>query len=290
MSGVQAAMVGRRLHLQHGPIDLLIVAEGEGAEVRAAYAQARAALEGVLEGLVAELPTLRRDVRVINGDAAGVSSQVARSMMRAVTHHEGFVTPMAAVAGAVADHVLAAMRAERRLSKAMVNNGGDVALWLDSDETATVGVGDMREDGVTVRPVTLSALDGIGGIATSGWRGRSHSLGIADYVTVFAKDAATADVAATLIANAVDLPGSPKVTRRPATDLSPDSDLGARSVTVAVDPLSDAEAQAAVAAGRALAKHMASHDLIVQTVIGLQGTDVSCTREGSVFNMVEAQI
>ena len=46
--------------------------------------------------------------------------------------------------------------------------------------------------------------DGVGGIATSGARGRSFSLGIADSVTVLAEDAATADAAATLIANAVD--------------------------------------------------------------------------------------
>ncbi len=37
---------------------------------------------------------------------------------------------MAAVAGAVADHILAAMIAGRRLAKAYVNDGGDIALHL----------------------------------------------------------------------------------------------------------------------------------------------------------------
>ena len=52
------------------------------------------------------------------------------------------------------------------------------------------------------------------GIATSGWRGRSFSLGIADAVTVLAATAAEADAAATVIANAVDLPGHPAIDTR----------------------------------------------------------------------------
>jgi uncharacterized protein len=64
------------------------------------------------------------------------------------------------------------------------------------------------------------------GIATSGRHGRSLSLGIADSVTVLAATAAAADAAATLIANAVDLPGHAAVRRAPACSLDPDSDLG----------------------------------------------------------------
>ena len=75
------------------------------------------------------------------------------------------------------------------------------------------------------------------GIATSGWRGRSFSLGIADAVTVLADRAAMADAAATIIANAVDLPGHPGVVRVPARDLAPDSDLGDRLVTQGVGEL-----------------------------------------------------
>ncbi len=87
----------------------------------------------------------------------------------------------------------------------------------------------------------IRAGDGIRGIATSGWRGRSHSLGIADAVTVLAATASAADAAATIIANAVDLPGHPAIARRPARALSPDSDLGTRLVTVGVGALPAAE-------------------------------------------------
>ena len=75
-------------------------------------------------------------------------------------------------------------------------------------------------------PTTRSA-----GVATSGRHGRSFSLGIADAVTVLARTASQADAAATIIANAVDLPGHPAVRRMPANELQPDSDLGARPVT-----------------------------------------------------------
>jgi len=247
----QSGMLGRRLHLQHGPIDLIIEAWGSEREVVAAYRKAEGAFGTVLQTLVDELQELRRESR----DSA-VDGPVAKRMLEATLPHEGFVTPMAAVAGSVADHILAAMCAGRNLSKASVNNGGDIALFLDEDESVTVGVGDVRETGVRLTPVMLSADDGIGGVATSGWRGRSHSLGIADFVTVFAKDAATADVAATLIANSIDAPSSSAIKRLPAEQLSPDSDLGARLVTVDVGMLSEAEIAIALSAGEHCAERM----------------------------------
>ena len=88
---------------------------------------------------------------------------------------------------------------------------------------AIAGTGNGMADRITIR-----SADGVRGVATSGWRGRSFSLGIADAVTVLARTGAEADAAATLIANAVDLPGNPAIKRIPAQELAPDSDLGAR--------------------------------------------------------------
>src|SRR5690606_41231750 len=70
--------------------------------------------------------------------------------------------------------------------------------------------------------IRIRAEDEVRGVATSGWRGRSFSLGIADAVTVLARTGAEADAAATLIANAVDLPGHPAIKRRPARELAPE--------------------------------------------------------------------
>jgi uncharacterized protein len=190
---------------------------------------------------------------------------IAAAMLRATAPHAPvFVTPMAAVAGAVADHVLAAMTAGRRLSRAYVNNGGDAALWLTPGTEIVAAGGPGFSARITVRHEAP-----VRGIATSGWRGRSHSLGIADAVTVLARTAADADAAATLVANAVDLPGHPAIRRRPARELSPDSDLGDLPVTVAVGPLAPEEVAQALAAGREAAEAMRRRGLIAGAALWL---------------------
>ena len=258
---------GRRRHFQHGPIDLVLDAFGPAGEVAAFHEQAWARFRTVLGELVGELAALRTDV----GAMPAVRGSTARRMAAACAPHRGaFVTPMAAVAGAVADEVLAAGLAGRDLSRAYVNNGGDIALHLASGErfrTGMVALGDMPE---ATGVAGIRSEDGIGGVATSGWRGRSLSLGIADSVTVLAETAAAADVAATLIANAVDV-GSPAVARTPARGLDPDSDLGDRPVTVGVGALTTAEIETALAAGRAAAQAMIGRRLIAGAALVLCG-------------------
>jgi len=216
---------GSRLHLQHGPIDLIIGADPGGQNARQRAFQAAAErFDTILEELVSELPLLRGAVTKTSEKPLG---RVARRMDRAVRPHSsaGFVTHMAAVAGAVADEVLAVMVATGPLARAYVNNGGDIALHLEpgrSFRTAMAGL-----DGADLGLIDIGHDTGIRGIATSGQGGRSLSFGIADSVTVLGKDAATADVAATLIANAVDLPDHASIRRTPAHEVQPDSDLAA---------------------------------------------------------------
>lgn len=260
MSGAQAGWMpdGRRMHLHHGPIDLVIDAEGSDREI--ALRRAAARFEGLLEALVAELPALRQPVAL----GHQFEGPVARAMAQAACAHlPAFVTPMAAVAGAVADAVLAAMCRGLRLERAYVNNGGDIAFHLAPSERFTA-VGPAGE-------IALDARQPARGLATSGWRGRSHSLGIADAVTVAAETAAQADVAATLIANAVDLPGHPAIKREKASRLSPDSDLGERLVTVDVGPLAPHEIRAALSAGMSRARAMQARGLICAAVLSLAG-------------------
>ncbi|WP_322866663.1 UPF0280 family protein [Aquicoccus sp. G2-2] len=266
MSFAEAILPGERLHLQHGPIDLIIGVEGDRA---AAYAAARVAFDGVLEGLVAELSRLRRPWRDETPPDA-LRGAVARRMAAAAARHDGFVTPMAAVAGAVADHVLTAMRDGASLRRAYVNNGGDIALWLARGERYRVAVAGMNGR------IDLGAEDGIGGIATSGQGGRSLSMGIAESVTVLATDAASADVAATLIANAVDLPGHGAITRLPACEIQPDSDLGERLVVEAVGELSADDTAQALAPGLRVAERMRDAGLIRAAALYLRGQAVAC--------------
>ena len=256
-----------RLHLQHGPIDLIIEAFGEPLEVTLAYRQAWLRFQEILMTLVSELPLLRR---AVDADHPGVDGPVARRMLEACRPHAGaFITPMAAVAGAVADEVLTALLAERRLAKAYVNNGGDIALHLAVGETLAAGVvGDADRpavDGVAI----LTAEMPVRGIATSGWRGRSFSRGIADAATILARDGASADAAATLVANAIDL-DHPAVKRAPASALDETSDLGERLVTIGVDRLEPDDIALALARGVARADAMRRAGLIHGAVLVLQ--------------------
>jgi ApbE superfamily uncharacterized protein (UPF0280 family) len=258
---------GRRRHFQHGPIDLVLEAFGAGTEIEAAYAQAWMRFETILEELVAELPALRTPVTRNGPRLAGPVARVMRDAC--APHRERFVTPMAAVAGAVADAVLAAMTTGRDLDKAYVNNGGDIALHLAPGAALTTGLVALGARPSFDGLARIAAASPVRGIATSGWRGRSLSLGIADSVTVLARGAAEADVAATLVANAVDL-DDPAVRRAPARELAPDSDLGDRSVTVDVGPLSADKVDRALAHGLDCARTMARRGLILDACLTLQ--------------------
>ena len=259
---------GRRLHLNDGPIDLIIGAEGDAAEVARAHAAVHARFATVLDELCAELPLLRQPV--------GVEPQgaVARRMWRATMPlaRFAFITPMAAVAGSVAEEMLAAMvAAAPLLARAFVNNGGDIALHLAPGQHYDVGLVDRPDRPSLFSTARITAGDHVHGIATSGWRGRSFSLGIADAVTVLAGQAAIADAAATLIANAVNLPAHPAVTRVPVVDLQPDSDLGERPVTRDVGPLAVNEIAAALDAGVAFAETLLGERRITAVALHLAG-------------------
>ena len=268
MTATARIIAGNRLHLQHGPIDLVIGADGDSAFVERAYRAAAECFPSILPGLVEELEILRSPIGLM---PPRVDGQVARRMYAAVRpYRDRFITPMAAVAGSVADHVLAMMLQAAQLRRAYVNNGGDIALHLGPSEMFAAGViGDLAAPGIDAR-VTIRAGDGIGGIATSGWRGRSQSLGIADAVTVLARDATTADAAATMIANAVNVE-DPAIERRPAREVKDDSDLGDLPVTVAVGRLSPEVRARALAGGRMRAQEILGHKRIIAAYIQLQG-------------------
>ena len=266
MAGFQAALIGRRqrLHIQHGPIDLVIDADGPGRG--ALFQRATGAAMPILSTLVDELGRLRAPYMA----ERRFTGPVARRMQSACrVAGDRFVTPMAAVAGSVADYVLAAMlddEAARDCTRISVNNGGDVAFWTAPGATTRAQIA-----GLPTGMLTLTGPTHWRGMASSGWGGRSHSLGIADSVTVLAESAALADIAATLIANDVDLPGHPMITRQPAVDLDLASDLAGRLVTTGVLPLADDEIAAALAAGCATATSLMQQDGIAGAVLVLQG-------------------
>jgi ApbE superfamily uncharacterized protein (UPF0280 family) len=274
MTGPRIAMLpdGRRLHMNHGPIDLIVEAFGTEAERAAAYRQAAERFRTILEELVAELPALRSP---LPPGGSEFRESTARRMASAVRPFGNvFVTPMAAVAGSVADEILAALVAGRDLDRAYVNNGGDSALFLSPGaemKLAIAGTGNGFGD-----RIAIDAASPVRGVATSGWRGRSFSLGIADAVTVLARSGAAADVAATLIANAVDLPGHPAIRRQKASELQPDTDLGDRLVTVDIGHLTPAETRRALTNGLAVADDFRERGLIEAAALMLNGEVALC--------------
>ena len=258
-SGALAALLpDGRLHLQHGPIDIVAEAFGDLPAIRPAYARAVRRFATILPELVAELPALRAEAGVLTGP-------IARRMEKAVApFRPQFITPMAAVAGAVAEEVVAALSGPG-ITRAYANNGGDIALWVSPGQSLTCALAASPMDRVTVR-----GSDPVRGIATSGWRGRSVSLGIADAVTVVARTAAMADAAATMLANAVNL-DHPGIQRRQARELLCDSDLGDRLVTVGVPRLEPHERATALHAALLAADGFRARGLIEGAALFLQG-------------------
>jgi hypothetical protein len=264
----------RRLHLQDGPIDLVVEATGTPDALWAAYAAAAERFGAVLNELCGELSELRAPFR----PGRMFAGPIARRMQAAVAPYgtECFITPMAAVAGSVAEEILAAMARAAPLARASVNNGGDIALYLARGETVRVGLVDRPDRPSLFASASIRAEDPVRGIATSGWRGRSFSLGIADAVTILADTAAAADAAATIVANAIDLPGHPAVTRVPACEVQCDSDLGELLVTRDVALLAPAEIDDALSRGVACAERLIGRGLIRAAALHLQGRTLAC--------------
>ena len=265
-----------RWHFQHGPIDCIVAADGDAAAVAACVERAWARFATVLDELVGELPLLRADLSMASGTSYAPRGPVARRMVAACWPHAAsgrFITAMAAVAGSVAEELLGAF-ADERVGRASINNGGDIALRLLPGTSYDVGLcADPergRADPLLDGRFTVDAASPVRGIATSGWRGRSFSFGIADSVTVLAASASAADAAATIVANAVDVADA-RIVRAPASAVKDDSDLGDRLVTRHVPSLPERLIDAALERGAAEARAQIGAGRIIAAVLSLQG-------------------
>ncbi|WP_298213355.1 UPF0280 family protein [Acidovorax sp.] len=275
MNAFRKRLPDGRWHFQHGPMDLVLQADGNPGAVAQAHERAWQRFEGLLQELVGELPALRAPV----GEFCPLQGVVARRMWDAcVPYRADFITPMAAVAGAVAQEILQSY-AQDGVDRAWVNNGGDIALHLAPGQSVMVGVyadiaalnaaqlqGGLSLDG----QIRITSAMPARGVATSGWRGRSQSLGIADSVTVLACTAAQADAAATIVANAVNVQDA-RIGRMPARQVRDDSDLGAIPVTVDVPPLPAERVHRALQQGLQKAQELQTRGLIWSALLACQG-------------------
>ena len=95
-----------RLYLHHGPIDIISHVDGP-EEIRSdLFECAKKRFSTVLEELVSELGLLKLPWSEVLPDPQG---RIARKMFNAVRGSGAFITPMAAVAGAVAEEILETM-------------------------------------------------------------------------------------------------------------------------------------------------------------------------------------
>jgi len=256
-------------------MDLILQAEGARDAVALAHERAWQRFDGLLQELVNELPGLRSPV----GAHCALQGVVARRMWAACSpYRAGFITSMAAVAGAVAQEILACYD-QQGIDRAWANNGGDIALHLAPGQSVTVGVyadiaalnaAQLRNGLVLDGQIRIDSFMPVRGVATSGWRGRSQSLGIADSVTVLARTAAQADAAATIVANAVDVADA-RIVRRPAWQVRDDSDLGAIPVTVDVPALPKELVARALHQGLQKAQELQSSGLLWFALLACQG-------------------
>jgi uncharacterized protein len=273
-----------RFHLQHGPIDIIATLQGDRVQIFSAIQAVWARFETILPELVSELPLLRTDTHLIERSAILPEGKVARRMFRAVLpfavplsslEQPLFITPMAAVAGSVADELLT-IASVFDLRKVIFNNGGDIAIGLSAGEVASIQL---------LAPLGMLHLGGnhapfFAGVATSGWSGRSFSLGIADAVTVVAANASDADAAATIIANEVgQFTQHPAIERRRANELKDESDLGSRWVTTRVGRLPQLLVTEALAQGEMKAQELLQAGLIQAASLSLQAESVIVTNK-----------
>ncbi|MCF8031509.1 MAG: hypothetical protein K9K66_02065 [Desulfarculaceae bacterium] len=253
-----------------GPMTLSISvwADGRPRPVMAAQA-ARAALR-CLAVLADFQGYMRRRVRQLPAGRP-LPSVVARAAeaCRAVDKN---LTPLAAVAGAVADQVADAALA-LGADKVVVNNGGDVAIRLAPGQSLGVGLrpgaAQDEEPAPLLGRLHLEASDGVGGVASSGWHGRSLSSGVADLATAWSSSAALADAAATALGNAAQASGAANTV--PARKLDPASGLGSQAITDSVNRLGPAQRATALNSARLSARALHDRQLISGCVVMVQG-------------------
>ena len=281
MQATRRPLSDGRWHFQHGPIDIVLQLVGDASACHDALQRTWQRFESVLPELVSELPLLRQPIANLQknsfqGEVAGSMWQVTHDMAWAAA--DGFVTPMAAVAGAVAQALLPCL-SQDGVDKAYVNNGGDIALYVQEGQSWRIGMlsdlqqalrSDVNSELISDGSFVMQHYMPVRGVATSGWRGRSFSFGIADSVTVLAETAAQADVAATLIANAVNI-HHPLIQRQAANSLRDDTDLGGRLVTVDVPRLPPALVKQALQLGLDCAHAMQSRGQVFAAFVCCQG-------------------
>jgi len=255
------------MFIEVGPSSVVVTAELGGTSYNFDETEVEKCLAQALAEISDWLPVLRqkgyRITQTLN------MPPVVRNMVEAVKAiDETTMTPMAAVAGAVADMVKDRLLRED-IDFISVNNGGDISLFSRARRTMRIGIGDIGS-GAPARYVIKVEGFRECGAATSGFGGRSFTLGLADTATVIAATGAIADAAATLICNETNVE-TDRVIRKRAAEIDPCSDIGEEWVTVEIGALDDSLIKEALGRGLACARRLKDRFAILDAVITLRG-------------------
>lgn len=115
-------------------------------------------------------------------------------------------------------------------TKAIINNGGDIALYNDEQKPITVAI--PVNDNQQLKIIVDKSMQ-INGICTSGLKGRSFTKGIATFCTVFASKSSVADACATYIANETN-EEHPNILRCLAQDIDEQTDIKGQLITLKI--------------------------------------------------------
>lgn len=226
-----------RIFFEYGPISMSIEAWNNKKPLTEKCEEACTIAVQTLTDISNQLVLLKKSWVLTSGSKL---YGAAKEMWYAVgCTQDPTLTPMAAVAGTIADRT-ADWLMEQEATKVIVNNGGDIALRLSEGELVSVGVIPSLTNEKLINKLEIQQSYKVGGIATSGLGGRSFTRGIAEAVTVIAERCAQADACATLLANASFI-SSPSVVQVAAKYLDPDTDIPEIPVTIKVDRLTDDE-------------------------------------------------
>jgi uncharacterized protein len=262
--------------IEVGPASLVVAGEKNGVPYDFDSARLRGLLETILFDIRDHLPVLRQKAHRIKKTV--LMPEVARIMVEAVKAvDEETLTPMAAVAGAVAD-VLKGCLAAEEVDFISINNGGDISILNRKTRCVTIGLGDIERHRATPYSVQVDGLTDFG-VATSGFGGRSFTLGIADMVSVVAASASLADAAATFICNRTAIE-SEHVLRRRAYEIDPATDIPDEFVTIQVGPLDSCLVAEALEQGRKAAAELQERGVIMDAIVLLRERMVTTIKDG----------
>jgi len=221
----------------------------------------------VLEDLARFLPLIKKKAHEL--EVQPEYPDAVRRMIDATRRMgESDLTPLAAVAGAASD-VVADFLAHRGATKVIVDNGGDIALRLRAGEIVRVGVKTDIHAKSPAYVIPINAGSGVGGVATSGFGGRSFTKGIASAATVLSANASLADAAATVVGNFTNVE-DPGIARSRAEAIYPDTDIAGEWVTTRVGTLPIETVEEALQNGLDKARALCARGLIQGALIAVK--------------------